>query len=162
METGETTQQAADLEGIYLSRLEAEYQQLLASYSQNVRQQTPEDISAFLQHLQAWDQYLRTYEPLAQYLMAAGRPQLSFRLSQIRNDLQGAIRIYSQMYQSALDFRNRCFQIQTDTDREWTRTILETNIRNQQVFDRCQQMHSLVLYRDYPMWVADLVTKLGG
>ena len=161
METNDTTQQVCELERIYLDRLEAENQQVSAYLSQCLRQFTPEEITGVINYLQSWVQYLHTYEPLAQSLAASGCPQLSHRVSQITNDLQGAIGIYSQMYQSAVRFRYQTFQIQTAANQECTRILMEANAHTQQVFNRSTEMYNLVVNRDYPMWAADLITKLG-
>ena|SRR5579871_3313829 len=161
METTDTSQQACALEQHYLSRLEAENQQISAYLAQSLRQFTPEEIFPVIQYLQSWVQYLQTYEPLTQSLAAAGRPQLGIRVANMRNDLQGAIGIYSQMYQSAIGFRNQIFQIQTSANQECTRMMMETNAHTQQVFNRSAEMYNMVVNRDYPMWAADLITRLG-
>src|SRR5215470_2563091 len=146
----------ADYERLYLPKLEAQNQDALSYVAQmqacwtKDRPLSPQEIMLVLNYLQAADQNFLTYEPWAQYLKQAGLPQMSVRLEQIRADIQSAVGIYSQMYQSAVNYQNQMAQMQAQIDSQWTQTIMQANIHRQREFDRSIQMHDLVLYRGYP------------
>jgi len=171
METNQATPQPeygpADYERLYLPKLEAQSQEAIAYVTQmqagwnKTRPVTMQEIMQMLDYLQAADQNFQTYEPWAAYLEQAGLPQMAVRLGQIRADVKSAFGIYAQMYKSAGDFQNRIYQIQAEANTATTQTILDVTRHREAVMNRCHQMHDLVLYRGYPMHVADLITRLG-
>jgi hypothetical protein len=156
-------QQPADYERFYLSKLEGEcqqeYQQLQTYMSQHAHGLSPQEIVAIINHLHAWEQYFLQYEPWSQYLSKSGLPRLSARLSQMRSDLQGAVQIYSQMYQSAVKNQADIAKMQADASRQYTETLMEMNARTQAVYNRCNEMYRLVS-NGYPVDVADVMSRI--
>jgi hypothetical protein len=143
MAAGDQSSQWKEYERIYLAKLEVDCQRLGWQTSGN---NVPglEEIGARINLLRAWEEYLETYEPLAKNLLNAGLPEMSRRLSNIRSDLHGAAKIYSEMYQDTRDSRNQEMRIQQETDRECQRIIQEVIARRQQVFENCMKMRNLL------------------
>ena len=143
MTSSGATQQPADYERIYLSKLEREYQQLSAPANPPNYVRSLQDVEARINLYNAWVQYFQTYEPLAKYLVDAGFPKLSERLAHMRKDIQGALDIYSQIRQDMFKSQAQITQLWAQTNQECIRIVAETNARRQQVFEKCQEMWNM-------------------
>jgi hypothetical protein len=158
-----TPQQNQQYEAFYLNKLESEVQQELQQVQTYVQQHGPGlgpgEIIAILNNFHAWEQYFLSYDAWARYLISVGLPRLSQRLGQIRADLQGAIQVYSQMYQSAVQHQANIARIQNDANTYVTSTLMEMNARTQAVFHRCNEMNRLV-NEGVPFGMAELISRL--
>jgi hypothetical protein len=104
--------------------------------TQKGRALTPEEIVAALNYLHALDQYFAMYVPTADALSALGRPSLSQRVAQVRQDIGQTIKIYSDMYRSAVEFRSRWDQMNRDTWAQINQGLLQSAQHSQAVFDK--------------------------
>jgi hypothetical protein len=162
-QTPVSPQQNQQYETFYLNKLESDVQKELQQIQAYVHQHSPglkpQEIIAILNNLHAWEQYFLWYDAWAQYLSTAGLPKLSQRLAQVRNDLRGALKVYSEMYQSAVQNQADIARIQMDAQRYVTATLMDMNTRTQAVYDRCNEMRRLV-NEGVPVGMAELISRL--
>jgi hypothetical protein len=128
--------------------------------TQKGRALTPEEIVAVLNYLHALDQFYSNYVPTANALSALGRPGLSQRLAQVRQDIHQAIDIYNEMYRSTVEYRSRWDQMQRDTAAQVNQAIWQTTMRTQAVYDQMFRQQALI-NQGVPYSEALLLSKLG-
>lgn len=137
-----SAQQSADYERFYLDKLDRECPQVVNCLDGIKNGVSVEQAASIAKYLDAWQEYLQTFEPLSQYLLNAGFPRLCHRLSEIRADLDGARKVVAAMYKNLLASQAEIAHIQEQADRDCLRMIQETNERTRQVLEECLIMRA--------------------
>lgn len=137
-----SAQQSADYERFYLDKLDRECSQVVNCLEGMKNGVSVEQAASIAKYLDAWQEYLQTFEPLSQYLLNAGFPRLCHRLSEIRSDLDAARKVVAAMYKNLLASQAEIAHIQEQADRDCLRMIQETNERTRQVLEECLIMRA--------------------
>jgi hypothetical protein len=135
----------AETDRVWTYALETEVQRMLAYInSATGRQLSPEDIQQLYNYLLRHDQVVVQYIATAEALAGSGYPRLLQRVCQLRHDTASALRIYSEMYASAVQHRAQTARIMQDASVEVTRNMAESNAHTRSVYNRINEMSNLV------------------
>jgi hypothetical protein len=94
------------------------------------------EIGALIRELNGWSNRLQFHNAPASYLYQMGRPGAWQEFSRLLTDLQGAIKVYGEMYQGRLQVQQNILDMQQKTQQEWTQTVQTTVDANRDTANR--------------------------
>ena len=114
----EGTQDPAQLEQIWLSNLEAQYQLVnknLQAYLASPPFHSSGELASWASYMSAVESYFAQYKTMALYLKGLGFDELFDRVEPVLAEIHAAAVAYAQMYKNALDSEGKMRAIGQET-----------------------------------------------
>lgn len=105
---------------------------------------TPQEITSLINYMYAVDQHFSIYLPIGDTLSSVGRPTLSQKLTQIRQDIKQAIDKYSDMYQSAVQHGYNLNAIQQEAAVQANNTLLDATMHTAAIYEQLNRQQALL------------------
>jgi hypothetical protein len=134
----EGTQDPAQLEKVWLSNLEAQYQLVnknLQAYLASPPLHGSGELASWVSYMSAVEHYFAQYKTMALYLKGLGFDQLFDRVESVLAEMHRAAAAYAEMYQSALDSEGKIRAIGQETAQTWFDTMQGIMKTQQAAFD---------------------------
>jgi hypothetical protein len=134
----EATQDPAQLEQIWLSNLEAQYQVVnknLQAYLASPPFHGSGELASWVSYMSAVESYFAQYKTMALYLKGLGFDQLFDRVEPVLAEIHRAAVAYTQMYKNALDSEGKMRAIGQETAQTWFETMQRMMKSQQKAFD---------------------------
>jgi hypothetical protein len=134
----EGTQDPAQLEQIWLSNLEAQYQVVnknLQAYLASPPLHSSGELASWASYMSAVESYFAQYKTMALYLKGLGFDQLFDRVEPVLAEIHAAAVAYAQMYKNALDSEGKMRAIGQETAQTWFDTMQRMMKTQQAAFD---------------------------
>jgi hypothetical protein len=134
----EGTQDPAQLEQIWLSNLEAQYQVVnknLQAYLASPPAHSSGELASWASYMSAVESYFAQYKTMALYLKGLGFDQLFDRVEPVLAEIHAAAVAYAQMYKNALDSEGKMRAIGQETAQTWFDTMQRMMKTQQAAFD---------------------------
>jgi hypothetical protein len=134
----EGTQDPAQLEQIWLSNLEAQYQVVnknLQAYLASPPFHSSGELASWASYMSAVESYFAQYKTMALYLKGLGFDQLFDRVELVLAEIHAAAVAYAQMYKNALDSEGKMRAIGQETAQTWFDTMQRMMKTQQAAFD---------------------------
>jgi hypothetical protein len=134
----EGTQDPAQLEQIWLSNLEAQYQVVnknLQAYLASPPLHSSGELASWASYMSAVESYFAQYKTMALYLKGLGFDELFDRVEPVLAEIHAAAVAYAQMYKNALDSEGKMRAIGQETAQTWFDTMQRMMKTQQAAFD---------------------------
>jgi hypothetical protein len=134
----EGTQDPAQLEQIWLSNLEAQYQVVnknLQAYLASPPFHSSGELASWASYMSAVESYFAQYKTMALYLKGLGFDQLFDRVEPVLAEIHAVAVAYAQMYKNALDSEGKMRAIGQETAQTWFDTMQRMMKTQQAAFD---------------------------
>jgi hypothetical protein len=134
----EGTQDPAQLERIWLSNLEAQYQLVnknLQAYLASPPGHSSQELASWVSYMSSVESYLAQYKAMALYLKGLGFNALLERVERVLAEVHRAGVAYAEMYKGALNAEGKMREINQETTKSWFDTMQGIMKAQQKAFD---------------------------